>query len=612
MSRHKKAGKTQRAPVLTPKAAPAAATPEEKAIVPVIQKSAATAIQGEDIDLKKLLMRDFARQRALAKRPQGAQPVFTPPETYTGNPARLEGLKSYFYDPLSLETNYYGSVRTISPFFGKQISYRILRRVSEKAWILNLCIQNLTKKIRPYLKPATEENQRGFKIKNREAAQKGRSMSNAEKETVKALESFFMRTGDNEDENREDDLDKYATKIVRDICQLDQVACEKQFTYGKEACAFWAVDPATIEVALPGSERVTGIKYAQVINHIPYAYYSKDELIFDCMNPRTDVEKAGYGYSIVEQAIDLVTSSINTFAYNAGFFTENRMPRGILLLNGDADQEEIDAIEDYIVNLLSGQPSSQWRVPIIPSGKEKGADSGGRRLEFVNLQGTNKEMEFQAWYDLQLSAVVAMFGFSMEDLGLHSQKSQPLIGMDTSPKQEASKSLVLGDMLGFLQKHFNKILAAKNPDYEFEFVGYEKDDPRLTHDLDKGEVESYKTMNEKRAEKGMEPIDFTKIENPADMPINSYTVQLFQGQQQGGMGGGPFGDTGDMEGMDDEGGGDFGQEGEENADEAGSEGGDEPDGADADDGWGDIEAQQGGGQVKKSLGAKNDVVRIIV
>jgi hypothetical protein len=282
------------------------------------------------------------------------------------------------------------------------------------------------------------------------------------------------------------------------------------------------------------------------------------------------------------------------------------MPRGILLLNGDADQDEIDAIEDYIVNLLSGPPSSQWKVPIIPSGKEKGADSGGRRFEWVNLQGTNKEMEFQAWYDLQLSAVVAMFGFSMEDLGLHSQKSQPLLGADTAPKQEASKSLVLGDMLTFLQKHFNKILSAKNPEYELEFVGYEKDDLKLVSDIDKAEIEAWKTLNEKRAEKGMEPIDFSKIENPADMPINSYTVQLFNGQQQGGMDGGPLGDMGDMEGMSEEGGGgDFGQEEEENPDETVAD-------ESGEDGWSDIETQGSGGQVQKSIGKKSDVVRIVV
>ncbi|MDR1903942.1 MAG: phage portal protein [Treponema sp.] len=561
----------------------AAPVPVKPAIVPAMQKA-----QGggdyEDIDLKKLLRQNGYRT------PRGAiaAPEFHAPVSYMGSPQRRDNLKSFFVDPLALETNAYGSVRTISPWYGRTISCRVLRRVSEKAWVLNLCIQNLTKKIRPYLKPATEDNQRGFRIKHKGSVEKKRDMTGAEKKTAQTLEHFFLHTGDIEDSKRKDDLDKYTTKILRDICQLDQIAAEIQRTRGGEVCAFWAVDAATVEVALPDSEDITGVSYAQVINRIPYAYYALDEFIFDCMNPRTDIEKAGYGYSIVEQAIDLVTSAINTFMYNAGFFTENKLPRGILLLNGDADTDEVEDIEDYISNLLSGPPSSQWKIPIIPSGKDKSSDSSGRRFEWVNLQGTNKEMEFGNWYDLQLSGVVGMFGFSMEDLGLHSQKSQPLIGVDTSPKQEASKSLVLGDMLGFLQKHFNQILEYKNPAFEFEFVGYEKDDPRLMMEIDKSELETYKSLNEKRAEKGLEPLDFSKIKNPADLPMNVQTAQLWQSQQQGGS---PFGDMG---GMEDDG---FGDEGETEADN---------------EAWGELEGQQGGAAaVEKSL-AKRRVVRIVV
>jgi hypothetical protein len=582
--RHSKAAVRQKAAAAKPAAA-------------VTAKAAGAAY--EDIDVKKLIQRQSALSWRQRSYPQTA---FAPASAYGGNAARHENLKSFFVDPLALETNYLGgSVRTISPFYGRRISYRVLRRVSEKAWIINLCIQNVTKKIRPYLKPATEENQRGFKIRNREAAEKKRAETAAEQKAVKSLERFFLKTGDIGDDNRDDDLDKYATKIVRDILQLDQISTELQRTRGGEVCAFWAMDTATIEIALPESERETGIKYAQVINGMPYAYYTRDELVFDCMNPRTDIEKAGYGYSIVEQAVDLVTSSINTFMYNAGFFTENKLPRGVLLLNGDADTEEIEYIEDYIANLLSGPPSSQWKVPIIPSGKDKNGESGGRKFDWVNLQGTNKEMEFQAWYDLQLSAVVAMFGFSMEDLGLHSQKSQPLIGVDQSPKIESSKSLVLGDMLGFLQKHFNKILSYKNPAYEFEFTGYERDDPKTTLDMDRGEIESYKTLNEKRAEKGMDPVDFENIKNPADMPLNSYTVQLFQGQRQGA--GSPFGDMGGMgddEGIDEPEGGGFEQDGEEGEEAGGGSG------------WDDIEARQAeGGEIGKSLAGWR-VMRIVV
>ncbi|MDR2072330.1 MAG: phage portal protein [Spirochaetaceae bacterium] len=568
---------------------------------------------GEDVDVAALIRRRAQRDKALPPA------VFGPARLTYSNEKPNEDLKSFFFDPLALETNYYGNVRTISPYYGRPITCRILRRVSEKAWIINLCIATTIKQARPYFKETTEENQRGFRIRNRKAVESKRDMTDAEKKEARRLAAFFMNTGDIEDPNRTDDLDKYATKIIRDIYQLDQISTELQRTRGGEICAFWAVDTATIEVALPNTERMTGVKYAQVINHVPYAYYGREDLIFDCMNPRTDIEKAGYGYSVVEQAIDLVTSSINTFMYNAGFFTENKLPRGILLLNGSADQDEIEDIEDYIANLMSGPPTSQWRVPIIPTGRSKNAENGGGRLfEWVNLQGTSKEMEFPSWYDLLLSGVVAMFGKSMEELGLHSQKSQALIGLNVEPRIETSKSLGLGDLLTFLQKHFDQILRYKNPAYVFEFVGYEKDDPKLTLDIMEGEVRSVKALNEKRSEMGLEALDITKIKNPADLPMNPQVIQAWQSLQgMGGMGGDSpfdmgeddFEESGDGE---DAGGGD----GEEDPEEAGKErggteqaetGGESAGGG----GWDEIEAQHGGAAVKKSLGSVG-TVRIVI
>jgi hypothetical protein len=308
------------------------------------------------------------------------------------------------------------------------------------------------------------------------------------------------------------------------------------------------------------------------------------------MNPRTDIEKVGYGYSIVEQAIDLVTSSINTFMYNAGFFTENKLPRGILLLQGDADTQEVEQIEDYIVNIMSGTPASQWRVPIIPSGKPDGGGEGsGRKFEWVNLQRTNKEMEFQTWFDLQLSGLTAMFGSSLEDLGLHSSKSQSIIGTDNAPLIESSKSLVLGDVLAFLQGLFNRILEYKNPDYELEIVGYERDDPKLTMDIDKTEVETYKSVDEKRVENGLAPFN----EKWSGVPLNAYVVQLMGQDQQGG---GPFG-------------GDMGEGGEEAGD---AEGG-APEDEDGGSGWDDIDDRHSGdGAVKKSIVGQRDIIRITI
>ncbi|QKS91939.1 hypothetical protein [Treponema phagedenis] len=293
----------------------------------VVEKAVApNQIRTEEIDVDKMVRKQVARRTA-----------FSQQSALFGTVDKQKGLQSLFYDPLQMNTNAWGRVRTLSPYYGRQISYRILRRVSEKAWVLNLCISNLIRKVRPFLKVSTDENTRGFRIIAKSAKDKKEGMNEREWKTAEVLADFMLKTGDIQDNNREDDLDAYASKIIRDICQLDQISTELQRTRSGELGAFWAVDPATIEMSLPQSEEETGIKYVQVINNIPYAFYSRSDFIFTCMNPRTDVERSGYGYSIVEQAIDLITSSINTFMFNAGFFVENKLPRGMLLLNGDAD-----------------------------------------------------------------------------------------------------------------------------------------------------------------------------------------------------------------------------------------------------------------------------------
>lgn len=269
--------------------------------------------------------------------------------------------------------------------------------------------------------------------------------------------------------------------------------------------AFYAVDGATIEKVLPDQDNPYNIRYVQLINRIPVAYYPEGTLIFDYQNPRTDVYRSFYGYSYVEQAIDLITSNINAFTYNAGFFTENKLPRGMLLIDGNASQETIEQMEYYLFNIMSGSTVNQWRVPIMTAENGKGSETNS--IKWVSLNGTNREMEFQGWLDFLTSGIVALFWCSMEELGLHSSKSHPMIERNTAPEIEASKSLVLGDTLSFLQQYINQIIEKVFPEYEIEFVGYERDDPKQILELAKQEMKSYKTVNEVRKEKGLEPLE---------------------------------------------------------------------------------------------------------
>jgi hypothetical protein len=223
-----------------------------------------------------------------------------------------------------------------------------------------------------------------------------------------------------------------------------------------------------------------------------------------------------------------------------------------MLLSGDMNSDALDEMEEYITEIMSGGPQNQWRIPIIPSG-DKDA-----KIEWKAIN-TNREMEFQAWIDYLISGVLALFGCSADELGMSIQKSQPVVDSSSGDRMTAAKSSLLGDLLVFFESYINKIIAKINSDYVLEFVGYEKDNPNTIADLDEKEVRTWKTVNEKRAEKGLDPIDLEKIENAADLPMNVQLVQLFQSQQamnDDGMGG----DMGDFGGGED---GGFDENGEE-------------------------------------------------
>lgn len=457
------------------------------------------------------------------------------PSTYWTK-GKMHNAGSTFFEPYAIGDNGLANLRTVNRARYGSINCRTLRNVAQKAWLINVCINHVIKKSKPYFKPATENNKRGFIIlKDGEpiTGDKGKKKKNEQK-----IIDFLKNTGSYKDSGR-DDFIKYCCKLERDLLTLDQVATEIQYNNAGEPVAFFAVDAATIERVLPDINNPSPITYLQIIDGSPAAGYTDNEMIFDYENPRTDIYHSFYGYSYVEQAIDLITSEINAFVYNSGNFTENKLPRGMLLIDGDASPETVSEMEDYIAEIMSGSPLNQWRIPIIPSGQAKGEGGG---IKYVELNGKNRDMEFGAWFDLLNSGVVALFGCSMDELGIQSQKSQNLYERSGNTQINESKSLILGDILSFMESYINKILEKVDPSITMEFVGYEMPDPSKVADLDKNEIESWKTLNEKRDEKGFKKID----QEWADIPLNPQAVQLFQAaqanQQQAG---GDMGDGGD-------------------------------------------------------------------
>ncbi len=448
---------------------------------------------------------------------------------YVSKRTDVEDLQSRVINHYTRNYNYGNAIAD-----NKKLDYQSLRAIAEKAYLINILIGHCIRITTPFIKPSTADNIRGFKIrlKNSEAIP-----TDKEKKKIEYLTQFFLNTGRDKN-NERGSLLTFIRKGIRDLLTLDQVTTELQYSIDNRSLfGFWAIDPATIRRVFEGEVNDKGeqIHFKQFVNGVVVESYTKNRLLFDIMNPRSDIEHSFYGYSYVEQAIDLVLALIKSTAYNIGNFDSDMLPRGIILIDGDPDQSSIRAFQDTIINLMSN-PSDKWRIPVLPSG----VDGGGIRFE--KFGQTNKDMEYSELTNRICANVGALWGIDLEEVGIRVNTSTSVIGENVDGRIQASKSRVLGDILTFFSTHFQEILEKVDSRFVFEFVGFENDDITKKDAHLKSQLE-YRSINEIRALEGLEPIEDEACNLPLNQQFITLRNQLEQAKQQA--------ENGDFGGLDD-------------------------------------------------------------
>lgn len=397
-----------------------------------------------------------------------------------------------------------------------QIPIPVLRKVAEKAFLINICINHACRLASPFSRPITNKATKGFSISLKNT---NSTITPQQQKKITMLENFFLNCGFNTD-NERGSLLRFMKKGIRDLLTVDQITTEIQYRTDGTPFAFWTVDPATI-YRHPQDTEDDDIDFIQLIDCVPVAEFTSKQLIFDTMNPRSDIEHSLYGYSYVEQAIELITGMINSFTYNQGNFINDNLPRGAILINGDPDQSSVDLISDYIINMMS-DPSQKWRIPVFPSGDENGT------IQWVSFQKGNRDMEFTEWTNRLWTSVAALFGTDLEELGIRVNTGTSVIPENPEARIKASKSRVLDDVLRFFQDHFQHILDLIDDNYCFEFIGAEQNDLKLQNECRTNKLSTCYTINEVRQEEGLEPIN----EEWANIPLNPQLI-ILHGQMQG-------------------------------------------------------------------------------
>lgn len=422
----------------------------------------------------------------------------------------------------------------------QNMSYELLRRMSKNS-IISAIIRTRVNQVSAFSTPERYYMHEGagglgykIKLKNKHP----KNYTRAENNRATELENFLLKCGStdpitkNKKEKRPG-FGRFLKMVTRDSLNFDQACFEKVRSNKGELIEFWPVDSSTIRLANIEDDAA----YVQVISGLPKVAFYFNEMGFFVRNPRTDLKANGYGYSELEDLINTVTSHLYAEGFNQKIFSQGTSIKGILNLKGDVPEDDLKAFRAAWKQMTSGIGNT-YRTPVL-SAKE-GA-------EFINFNGTNKEMEYSKWMEYLIKIACAIFQIDPSEINFDIAKGQsgqkPMFEAGQEARLKSSKDKGLRPLLKDISTMITEeIIEDIDPDWMHVFTGIDSKSEDEIVSLRAKELASYKTLDEGREEAGLDPIGEEKggtlILNPQYMQwlVGKQTAEALAGQQ--GMGGG--------------------------------------------------------------------------
>lgn len=407
------------------------------------------------------------------------------------------------------------------------VSFDQMRIMVERTPVLNAVVMTRVRQAMRYCRPQEGTHGPGFAIRHVDTSHE---LTDSESESIDLLQRFIANCGweFNPRKRRRLGRDSFATmmgKSVRDSLILDSAPIETEMKRDPKLGmdGFYAVDGATIRLTPDEGYKGDPDTFAlQVIQGRVCTPYTRDDLIYEPRNPRSDVILAGYGLSEVELLVKIVTGFLNALSLNIRGFSDNAVPRGVMHLTGNYSQDDLVAFRRYWNSMVKGV-NSTWSVPVLVSRDQES------KAEFQKLDGQFDEMYFSKWMTFLTSIVCAVYGMSPDEINFESfaVSQSSLSGSDTSEKLASSKDKGLRPLLSYYESLISDYVICEFGDkYAFRWAGLDVDDEDKRFEMRKMVL----TLNEARSLEGYEP-----IEGPlGDAPINASMAGLWSQMQQDG------------------------------------------------------------------------------
>ncbi len=442
-----------------------------------------------------------------------------------------------------LTTSYYNNEAPIDDMFvstnyrekENKLSFELLKKVSKEVAPISNVISTRIDQVSAFTSRSRYATDGvGFKVVLKDSNE---DPTEEQEKTIDLIEKFIENCGLGKNSKR-DDFGTFIKKIIRDSLTYDQVNFELEYDVtGQYIQAFEAVDAATIKPALEDVDLKDSayedidfregeeLSYVQVINGKIVAGFTADEMAFAVRNPSTDVETQPYGISEIETIVRQVTSYLEAEDYNMRFFQQGGMTKGILNIKGEkggpapGDRQTLESFKRQWRTQVTGQKGA-WKIPVFTLPGE---------LEFINIAQSGGEMVFEKWVNYLINIICGAYKIDPAEINFPNNggvggKGSSLFSGDEE-KIDNSKQKGLFPLLKFIENTINKNIIEKfntEDEYKFVFDGIDNESESEQVDLAKKKTESYMTINEVRAEKGLPEIE------GGDIVANPYYVQAKQ------------------------------------------------------------------------------------
>jgi hypothetical protein len=384
----------------------------------------------------------------------------------------------------------------------KTVPFDFLRSMGATPMIFSV-ISTRINQILDFADYSDDEGKPGWTIKRRMGRfEEEYKNTDKDKRAIEKIIDFLENGGIDAKFTVHNDFHDFLKIFPKDMLELDQGCFETQRTRGGDLLSYDCVDSATIrllETIDPNYNTENG-KY-ESLNYKGHEYLphyvqvwrervlqnpkTKQDVIwypwemcFAVRNKQSSIMANGYGQSELEVLMRVVTWLLESMEYNGRFFTNGSNPRGFFTMQGGVDPRMLNDFRSAWRSMVTGWQNAH-KVPIFEADK----------LNWVDMQNTNKEMEFSKWMEFLTLVACSVFHMDPSELGFRFSQQTTLFGEGgQKQRQDHSKDKGLKPLLKVIQKNIDKFIVSEfDSNYQFVFTGVDVEDQtqKLDNDVKK-------------------------------------------------------------------------------------------------------------------------------